>query len=83
MRSASRLVPPPHAVHPPGTSILHYDRDALHAVASSLTTVQEMCLTYTVGRRAGKVYPHEIDIQETQPKHRKLDSQAARAQQAR
>src|SRR5262245_33507965 len=28
-------------------------------------------------RRAGKVYPHEIDIQETRPKHRKLDSQAA------
>src|SRR5262245_13090965 len=28
-------------------------------------------------RRAGKVFPHEIDIQETDPKHRKLDSQAA------
>src|SRR5262245_55901777 len=28
-------------------------------------------------RRAGRVYPHEIDIQETHPKHRKLDSQAA------
>ena len=28
-------------------------------------------------RRAGKVYPHETDIQETHPKHRKLDSQAA------
>ena len=28
-------------------------------------------------RRAGKVFPHEIDIQETHPKHRKLDSQAA------
>src|SRR6516225_9910337 len=28
-------------------------------------------------RRAGEVYPHEIDIQETHPKHRKLDSQAA------
>ena|SRR5215831_15894552 len=26
---------------------------------------------------AGKVYPHEIEIQETHPKHRKLDSQAA------
>ena len=25
---------------------------------------------------AGKVYPHEIDIQETHTKHRKLDSQA-------
>src|SRR6516162_8305065 len=28
-------------------------------------------------RRAGKVYPHESDIQETHTKHRKLDSQAA------
>src|SRR5262249_30980176 len=28
-------------------------------------------------RHAGKVYPHEIDIQETHTKHRKLDSQAA------
>src|SRR6516165_11960101 len=28
-------------------------------------------------RRAGRVYPHEIDIQETHPKHRKLDSQVA------
>jgi hypothetical protein len=25
-------------------------------------------------RRAGEVYPHEIDIQETHTKHRKLDS---------
>ena len=32
--------------------------------------------TYSM-RRAGRVYPHEIDIQETHPKHRKLDSQAA------
>src|SRR5262245_61719216 len=28
-------------------------------------------------RLEGKVYPHEIDIQETDPNHRKLDSQAA------
>ena len=28
-------------------------------------------------RRAGKVNPHETDIQETYPKHRKLDSHAA------
>jgi len=27
-------------------------------------------------RRAGKVYPHEVDIQETHPGHRKLDSQS-------
>src|SRR5262245_54516307 len=31
---------------------------------------------YSRGRE-GEVYPHEIDIQETHPKHRKLDSQAA------
>jgi integrase len=34
-------------------------------------------------RRAGKVYPHEIDIQETQSKHRKLDSQATLSHRAR
>src|SRR6516225_12397843 len=32
--------------------------------------------TYSM-RRAGKVYPHESDIQETHTKHHKLDSQAA------
>src|SRR5262245_10257693 len=31
---------------------------------------------YSRGRE-GEVYPHEIDIQETHTKHRKLDSQAA------
>src|SRR6516225_9753618 len=34
-------------------------------------------------RRAGKVYPHEIDIQETHPKHRKLDSQPTLSHRAR
>src|SRR5215510_8797957 len=34
-------------------------------------------------RRAGRVYPHEIDIQETRPKHRKLDSQATLSHRAR
>src|SRR6516162_2124177 len=34
-------------------------------------------------RRAGKVYPHEIDIQETHLKHRKLDSQATLSHRAR
>src|SRR6516162_11943110 len=32
---------------------------------------------------AGKVYPHEIDIQETHTKHRKLDSQATLSHRAR
>src|SRR5215472_11402445 len=61
----------------PGASILHCDRDALHAAAPPFTTVQKKCIIYTVEYAAGKVYPHEIDIQETHPKHRKLDSQAA------
>src|SRR5262249_33995110 len=34
-------------------------------------------------RRAGKVYPHEIGIQETHTKHRKLDSQATLSHRAR
>src|SRR6516164_6464510 len=34
-------------------------------------------------RRAGKVLPHEIDIQETRTKHRKLDSQATLSHRAR
>src|SRR5215471_12876929 len=37
---------------------------------------KKVCKLYS-RRRAGKVYPHEIDIQETHIKHRKLDSQAA------
>src|SRR5262245_2074335 len=32
---------------------------------------------------ADKVYPHEIDIQETHTKHRKLDSQATLSHRAR
>src|SRR5262249_11556417 len=32
---------------------------------------------------AGKVYPHETDIQETHTKHRKLDSQATLSHRAR
>src|SRR5262245_33902238 len=32
---------------------------------------------------AGKVYPHEIDIQETHTKHRKLDSKAPLSHRAR
>ena len=34
-------------------------------------------------RRAGKVYPHEIGIQKTRTKHRKLDSQATLSHRAR
>src|SRR5262245_52998995 len=69
MRLASPLAPPPHAAHPPRSSILHCDRDALYCAKKAYKLYSR--------RRAGKVYPHEIDIQETHPKHRKLDSQAA------
>src|SRR5262249_24517943 len=34
-------------------------------------------------RRSGTVYPHEIDIQETHTKHRKLDSHATLSHRAR
>src|SRR6516225_6372964 len=40
------------------------------------------CNIYSM-RHAGKVYPHEIDIQETHLKHRKLDSQATLSHRAR
>src|SRR5215471_2918713 len=42
----------------------------------------KVCNLYS-RRRAGKVYPHEIDIQETHTKHRKLDSQATLSRRAR
>src|SRR5215472_6554089 len=58
-----------------GASILHCDRDAFHA-AALYDCAKNTCNVYS-RRRAGKVFPHEIDIQETHPKHRKLDSQAA------
>jgi hypothetical protein len=53
----------------PGASILYCDRDALNAAATPFTTMQKKASWL-----AGKIYPHEIDIQETHPKHRKLDS---------
>src|SRR5262249_17649856 len=40
------------------------------------SNLQEMYNLHS-SRRENEVYPHEIDIQETQPKHRKLDSEAA------
>src|SRR6516165_10068425 len=67
----------------PGASILHCNRDALHAAALPFATVQKMCIMYTVVGAPLKVYPHEIDIQETHTKHRKLDSQATLSHRAR
>src|SRR5262245_27235020 len=61
----------------PGTSIPHCDRDALHAAASPFTTCAKKVYKLNSLQPEGKVYPHEIDVQQTHPKHRKLDSQAA------
>src|SRR5262245_61956862 len=49
MRLASRPAPPPHAAHPPGASIVHCDRDALHAAVLPFTTMQKKGITYIVG----------------------------------
>src|SRR5215831_8627844 len=38
----------------PGASILHCDRDALHAAAPPFTAVQKRCITYTVGGAQAK-----------------------------
>src|SRR5262249_10963194 len=61
----------------PGASILHCDHDALHATGPPFTDCAKNMYNVYSRRRAGKVYPHEIDIQETHTKYRKLDSQAA------
>src|SRR5262249_48097686 len=42
---------------PPGASILHCDRDALHAAAPPFTTVQKMCISLTVGRPQARFIP--------------------------
>src|SRR5262249_53698652 len=65
-----------------GASILDCDRDALHAAVLSYDCAKIAYNSYSM-RRAGKVYPHESDIQETHAKHRKLDSQAALPHRAR
>src|SRR5215472_7383044 len=64
----------------PGASILNCDRDALHAL---LYDYAKKVYKLNSLQPAVKVYPHEIDIQETHPKHRKLDSQATLSHRAR
>src|SRR5215471_2908026 len=60
-----------------GASILDCDRDALlYDCAKKVYNIYSR-------RRAGKVFPHEIDIQETHTKHRKPDSQATLSHRAR
>src|SRR6516162_7098858 len=75
MRLASRPAPPCCAPAPVPPS----------CIAIAMRSMQRLLLydyakkVYKLNSRqpAGRVYPHEIDIQETHPKHRKLDSQAA------
>src|SRR6516225_2488932 len=80
----SRLAPPPHAARLP-PSRLHPALRSRRALCkrSSLTNCAKEAYNLYSRRRAGKVYPHEIDIQETHPKHRKLDSQATLSHRAR
>src|SRR5262249_25602372 len=74
---ASRLVPPPHAAHPPRRLHPASRSRCAPCSRSSLYDCAKNAHDLYSRRRAGKVYPHETDIQETHPKHRKLDSQAA------
>ena len=80
----SRLAPPPHAARLP-PSRLHPALRSRRALCkrSSLTNCAKEVYNLYSRRRAGKVYPHEIDIQETHPKHRKLDSRATLSHRAR
>src|SRR6516225_8237069 len=76
IRLASRLVLPlmPRTAPAPPFCIAI----AMHSMRrSSLFDYARKAYNTYSSRRAGKVYPHEIDIQETHAKHRKLDSQAA------
>src|SRR5215831_17208945 len=66
MRLASRPAPPPHAAHPPRRRHPALRSRCAPCSRSSLTTVQNLCDLYS-RRRAGKVFPHGIDIQETHP----------------
>ena len=52
MRLASRPAPPCS-----GASILHCDRDALHAAAPPFTTVQKMYLTWSLDVEEGRFTP--------------------------
>src|SRR5262249_19305351 len=60
----------------PGASIAHGDRNALHAAFFPFDCTRNVYKLIT-RPRGETFYPDEIDIQETHPKHRKLDSQAA------
>src|SRR5262247_1588239 len=74
MRLASRLAPPPHAAHPPGRLQPILRSRCAPCSRSFLYNCAKKAYNLYSRRRAGKVYPHEIDIQETHPGQR---SQAA------
>src|SRR5215467_8575249 len=67
----------------PGASIPHCGYDALHAVVLSFENCAKNVYKLNSRLTAGKIYPHEIGIQKTHPKHRKLDSQATLSHRAR
>src|SRR5215831_16149098 len=81
MRLASRPAPPCCAPAPAPPSWMRSrcapcSRSSLYDYSKNGYNLHSM-------RRAGKVYPHEIGIQETHTKHRKLDSQATLSHRAR
>src|SRR5262245_41447860 len=76
MRLASWLALPPHAAHPPRRLHPALRSRCAPCSRSSLYDCAKKAYQPYSRRRAGKVYPHEIDIQETHTKDRKLDSQA-------
>src|SRR5262249_18737539 len=75
--AGSRLAHPPRRLHPALRSrCAPCSRPSLYGCAKKVYNLYSM-------RPANKVYPHEIDIQETHLKHRKLDSQATLSHRAR
>src|SRR5262249_46537514 len=72
-----RLVLPPHAAHPPRRLHPALRLRCAACSRSFLENCAKKVYKLHSRRRADRVYPHEIDIQEMHPKHRKLDSQAA------
>src|SRR5262245_38249714 len=73
----SRLAHPPRRLHPALRS------RCAPCSRSSLYDCAKKAYKLNSSQPADKVYPHEIDIQETHPKHRKLDSQATLSHRAR
>src|SRR6516162_8768547 len=75
--AGSRLVPPPHAAHPPRRLHPALRSQCAPCSRSSLYDCAKKAYKLYSRRCEGEVYPHEIGTQKTHTKHRKLDSQAA------